>query len=483
MKKISFIIVVLIVMMASISCKKELDLTPHKIYYDNFYQTEDDALSAVNAVYDQLGNVNQYSNYLWLIQDIGSDDCNARVTINDPNLQEFNTYNIKPTNTYMAGLWQGSYLGISRANVVLEKVPAIKMDTAVKERIIGEAKFLRGLFYFNLVRLFGEVPLITVPVTPNLGDEEVYLSKSPVTAIYAQIIADLSQAAEKLPSRYTNSNDKGRATSGAAWGMLSKVYLTTKDWDNAALAATKVIDSKVYSLHADYISNFKEVNKNGKESVFEVQFYKKIVTESSQMVISGLPSIPGLFSAGTETMLPTTDLLNSFEAGDHRKDVTFFDHYWYYTFEPHIWKYWDQDAYKPAATSQSGADFFVMRYSEILLIYAEALNESKGGPTAEAYTSINLVRARARNGKTGILPDIEGLDQAAFRTAVLNERRHEFVSEGQRWYDLVRTGNLVEYVKRAKGGNSNPTEFNNLFPIPQRELDNNKNLTQNEGYN
>jgi len=482
MKNISYIIVVLIVMMSVISCKKELDLAPHKIYYDNFYQTEADALSAVNAVYDELGSVNQYSNYLWLIQDIGSDDCNARTTINDPNLQEFNTYNIKPTNNYLAGIWQGSYLGISRANVVIEKVPTIKMDSAMRERVIGEVKFLRGLFYFNLVRLFGEVPLITVPVTPNLGNEEVYLSKSPVTEIYTQIIKDLNQAAEKLPARYSNSNDKGRATKGAALGLLSKVYLTTKDWENAQLTAANVIGLTEYSLHADYISNFKEVNKNGKESVFEVQFYKKLVSESSQMVISGLPSIPGLFSAGTETMLPTEDLINSFEPGDHRMDVTFFDHYWYYTFAPHIWKYWDQVAYTPAATSQSGADFFVIRYSDILLIYAEALNEANGGPTTEAYTAINQVRARARNGNTTVLPDLAGLDQDAFRTAVLNERRHEFVNEGQRWYDLVRTGKLVEYVKRAKGDNSNPTAVNYLFPIPQRELDNNKKLTQNQGY-
>ena len=397
MKNISFIIVVLLVMMASISCKKELDIVPHKIYYDNFYQTEDDAIAAVNAVYDMLGSVNQYSNYLWLIQDIGSDDCNARATINDPNLQEFNSYNIRPTNSFVSGIWQGTYLGISRANVVIEKVPAIKMETVTKERIIAEAKFLRALFYFNLVRIYGEVPLITVPVTPNLGDEEIYLSKSSVSAIYNQIIADLSQAAEKLPAKYSSTNDLGRATSGAALGLLSKVYLTNKDWENAQLTAAKVIDSKIYGLNADYASNFKEANKT-------------------------------------------------------------------------------------AATSASGADFFVMRYSEILLIYAEALNEAKGGPTADAYTAINLVRARARNGKTGILPDLDGLDQVTFRSAVLSERRHEFVNEGQRWYDLVRTGNLVEFVKRAKGDNTNPTAFSYLFPIPQRELDNNKNLKQNDGY-
>jgi hypothetical protein len=200
------------------------------------------------------------------------------------------------------------------------------------------------------------------------------------------------------------------------------------------------------------------------------------------MVISGLPSLPGVFSAGVELMLPTDDLLNSFEEGDHRKEATFFDNFWGYSFSPHIWKYWDQVAYKPQNTSASGADFFVMRYAEILLIYAEALNEFKEGPSIEAYEAINTVRARARNGVEGVLPDLTGLDRAGFHLAVLNERRHEFVNEGQRWYDLVRTGNLVEYVKRAKGDKANPSEYNTVFPIPQRERDLNPNLTQNLGY-
>ena len=481
MKSIPSIISLVIILSAS-SCTKELEQTPHLIYYDNYYQTQDDAITAVNAVYDVLGSVNQYSSYLWLIQDIGSDDCNARATLNDPNLHEFNSYAIQTTNNYLARIWQGSYLGISRANVVLEKVPPIQMDTAVKERILGEARFLRGLNYFNLVRLFGDVPLVLAPVSSDLNPEEIYPFRAPVNDVYSQIIEDLKLAAEKLPAKYTNSNDKGRATKGAALGILSKVYLTTKDWTKAAATAAKVIESNEYGLYADYAANFKEANKNGKESVFEVQFYKKVTTENSQMVISGLPSIPGLFNAGVEIMLPTEDLINSFDSNDYRKSATFFSEYWSYTFEPHIWKYWDQVAYKPAATSASGADFMVMRYSEVLLIYAEALNEANVGPTTEAYDAINLIRARARNGNTAALPDIAGLGQEDFRTAVLNERRHEFVNEGQRWYDLVRTGTLIESVKRAKGGAANPTADNYIFPIPQRERDINKNLTQNPGY-
>ena len=122
-----------------------------------------------------------------------------------------------------------------------------------------------------------------------------------------------------------------------------------------------------------------------------------------------------------------------------------------------------------------------MRYSEILLIYAEALNEINNGPTQEAYDAINRVRARARHGDNGILPDLSGLSQTEFHEAVLKEKRCETVNEGQRWFDLTRTGNLVEYVKRAKGDKANPTEFNNVFPIPQREMDLNSKLVQNPG--
>jgi len=475
-------ITLLILMLSLVSCRKELELEPHQIYYDNYYQTSEDALTAINAVYDVLGSVSQYSSYLWLIQDIASDDCHARPTLNDPNLHEFNTFALKSTNNYLARIWQASYLGISRANVVLEKVPSIRMDSALQQRILGEARFLRGLYYFNLVRLFGDVPLVTVPVSSNLSNDEIYPSRATIGSVYQQIKDDLTHAASALPVKHTNPADKGRSARGAALGLLSKVHLTTGEWQEAYLVAQQIIESNIYSLHADFTANFKEANKNGKESVFEVQFYKNANSENSQMVISGLPSLPGVFSAGVEIMLPTDDLLDSFEEGDHRMESTFFSEYWGYTFGPHIWKFWDQDAYKPSATSQSGANFMVMRYSEVLLIYAEALNEAFGGPTTEAYWAINKVRERARNGVEGVLPDLSGMDQAAFRNAILQERRHEFVSEGHRWYDLVRTGNLIGYVKRAKGETANPSGFNVVFPIPQRERDLNRNLTQNPGY-
>jgi starch-binding outer membrane protein, SusD/RagB family len=463
------------------ACKKQLDLEPHKIYYDNFYQSKEDALNAVNAVYDVLCHTNAYSSSLWLIQDVASDDCNVRSTINDPYLKEFQFYTLGATNGYLSGIWQEAYLGISRANIVLDRVPLINMDTTLQKRILGEARFLRGLFYFNLVRLFGDVPLVLKPTSANLTPEEINPYRAPKDQVYAQIIDDLTQASNDLPDAYTQPADKGRATRGAALGILSKVYLTQQDWGNARNAAFTVIESGNYGLWPDYTDNFKESKVNGIESVFEVQFYSKVPAENSQMVISGLPVLPSVFPAGVGIMVPTTNLLESFDSGDYRVEATFFDHYWNYNFDPHIWKFWDQDAYEPDETGQSGANFTLMRYAEVLLIFAEAENELYG-PTTLAYNAINEVRERARNGDPNVLPDLSGLTQDDFRDAVLEERRHELVSEGHRWYDLVRTRHLIEYVKNAKPGQANPDQHNLLFPIPQHERDVNPNLTQNTGY-
>ncbi len=481
MKKIFTITAVLSLIMV-LSCQKQLELEPHRIYYDNYYQTQEDAVGAINAVYSLLTYVNQYNSYLWLVQDISSDDCISRTTLNDPNIHQFNTYDIESTNTYLSGIWQGSYLGISRANIVLQKVPEIEMDSALKVQIIGEAEFLRGLFYFNLVRLFGDVPLTLLPLSDDLTDEEVNMSRTSKDMVYDQIIKDLTDASQKCPLVYFQGVDKGRATKGAALSLLANVHLTIGNWEEASAAANEVMELGVYGLYPDYSSNFKDIKRNGMESVFAAQFYSGIPSQQNQIVISGLPTIPGVFPAGVEIMLPTEDLLNSFEEGDYRHEVTFFDQYWYDTFDPHIWKHWDQDTYEPDKTSQCGSNFAIIRYSEVLLIYAEAQNELSG-PTPAAYDAINEVRARARNGSEDILPDLSGLSKDDFREAVLKERRVEFVNEGKRWYDLVRTNNLIEYVVRAKGSTANPQSYNYVFPIPQREMDINKNLVQNNGYN
>ena len=462
-------------------CEKSLEFeVKDKITLENFFETSDDAVASVNAIYDALGDVDLYNSSLWLIQDLASDDCDALPTWNDPNAHQFDRFTLQTNNNYTTNIWRASYQLISRANLSIERIPDIAMDESLQERLLGEAKFLRGLNYFNLVRLFGDVPLV---VNTESDIDDYLVPRTDQTQVYDQIITDLQEASEVLPRSYSGSS-LGRATRGAALGILARVYLTLQEWDLAAEKAQEVMDLNVYGLWDDFTDNFKEGNKNGKESVFAVQFYSGLVSENSRIVISGLPSIYA-FPAGVGIILPTEDLLSSFEPGDYRYEATFFEEYNYFgnnTFDPHIWKHWDQETYPPDQTGQSGANFPVMRYSEVLLIYAEALNEMNQGPPPEAYDAVNRVRQRARNGVEGVLPDLSGLSYEAFRDAVLKEKRCETVNEGHRWFDLVRTGNLEAFVKRAKGDKANPQPFNYVFPIPQREMDLNQQLVQNDQY-
>lgn len=462
-------------------CEESLDFeVKDKLTLQKSFETESDARASVNAVYDALGDLDLYKSSFWLIQDIASDDCDALSTWNNPNAHQFDRYTLETNNNYLAGIWRASYQVITRANLSIAYIPGINMDANLKARVLGEARFLRALSYFNLVRLFGDVPLVLEPET-DIDNYRVPRMES--TIVYDTIISDLEAAIGSLPKSYAGAN-LGRATKGAALGQLAKVYLTLEEWDLAASATKEIMELGVYGLWDDYKDNFREANKNGKESLFEVQFYSDDQPENSQIVISGLPNIYA-FPAGVGIILPTEDLLQTFEEGDHRYEVTFFNEFNYFgnnTFDPHIHKYWDRDVYEASETGQSGANFPVMRYAEVLLIRAEALNEANQGPTTEAYTAVNDVRNRARNGNDTILPLLSGLSYEEFREAVWKEKRCETVNEGQRWFDLVRTGRLIENVNRAKGDKANPQQFNFLFPIPQRERDLNENLTQNEQY-
>lgn len=476
-----YIILTTALLIALSSCEESLEFeVKNKLTLENYFQSEEDAIASINAVYDALGDVDLYRSTFWLIQDIASDDCDALSTWNDPNAQQFHAYNLQSTNNYLSGVWRASYQVIARANLSISRIPDVAMDETMQARLLGEAKFLRALSYFNLVRMFGDVPLV---LEPESDIDKYLVPRSSADSVYNQIISDLEDAITGLPLLFSGAN-KGRATKGAAMGQLAKVYLTLENYDMAAQYAEDIRNLHIYSLWADFKDNFREANKNGKESLFEVQFYTGEQQENTQIVISGLPSIYA-FPAGVGIILPTDDLLDSYEPGDYRYDVTFFDEYSYFgnnTFDPHIRKHWDQDAYGPEETGQSGANFPHMRFAEVLLIQAEALNEANNGPTTAAYTAVNMVRERARNSAEGVLPDLENLSYEEFREAVWKEKRLETVNEGQRWFDLVRTGRLVDRVKAAKGEKANPQQHNYLFPIPQRERDLNDKLSQNDQY-
>lgn len=483
-------LMLLAVLTVQLSCSDSLVEEPKSaITVTNFYQTPTDALLAVNATYDHLGSGTNnsdfggvYFNSYYTIASLVSDEGKAGPR-NDPNTVQLEKFRHDPSNTFVRDVWEDCYKTINLANLAIANIPGIEMDEQLKSRYLGEVHFLRGLMYFELVRMFGELPLLTEPTIDLSG---IDIARSPVSEVYDVIISDFNIAAESLPFAYTGA-DIGRATQGAARGYLARVYLTLENWQLAVQYAKEVIDFNIYRLMDDYADVFKIANNNGPEVVFAAQFTlnNDAIWETSQFNVRVLPLALNRNSLSWE--IPTLDVYNDFDQRDRRFEVTFQTTFveadgTVRNFEPHIFKYWDQEA-EPNASS-GGNDFFNMRYSDILLMYAEALNELNG-PTPEAYDAVNAVRRRARfadGEERDVLPDLEGLNQSQFREAVWRERRHEFVWEGHRWFDLVRQNRLKEATEAAKGDVQVELPKHNLFPIPQRERNINPNLTQNPGY-
>ncbi len=485
---ISLLIIFLILI--SLHCEKALEENPRSLLTNKvFYQTANDALLAVNAAYDHLGSGTSnrdfggvYFNNFWAIQALASDDGKAGHP--EPNTVQLSEFRHDASNLMVQDVWEDLYKTINVANLAIKYIPDIPMDDGLKSRFLGEVHFIRGAMYFDLVRMFGNVPLL---ITPTEDLTILTVSQSPSEEIYTQIIDDLKIAEASLPVRYTGA-DIGRATTGAASGYLARVYLTRQEWSQAIEHAEKVMALGVYRLLPDYADVFKIANNNGEEIVFSTNFTlnNDAIWETSQFNVRALPLALNRNSNSWE--IPTLDVYNAFDNLDRRKEVTFATTFTerdgtVLEFEPHVFKYWDQSA-EPNASS-GGNDFFNLRYSEILLMYAEAANEVAGGPTAEAYEAVNRVRRRARfaNGEErSVLPDLSGLSQAEFRERVWLERRREFVWEGHRWFDLKRQGRLKNRVEAAKPGITVDENKYILFGIPQRERDINPNLSQNPGY-
>lgn len=472
------------------SCTRFLEENPRSnVTVANYYQTESDAISAVNSIYGYLNSISTgstagvYHSTFWVAAGLSSDEMQNN-QLASPHFDQLATFTHTPQNSGLEEIWAMHFKTITIANIAIERIPQISMNVALRARLVGEAKFLRALMYFNLVRMFGEVPLIL--------EENAPLLPAPATedAIYAQIVTDLTDAEADLPLSYQIGSGRGRATRGAAAAILSKVYLTREDWTNAAAAAKRVIDSNQYELWQDFADVFKHSSRNGKEAIFSVGFGDAggaiIFWEAGQFNVRLLPnqlSDEGVINA-QGWQIPTEHLYDAYDVDDRRREVTFITEIngpsGTYNIRPFIQKYWDRVA-EPTG-NESSNDFPVIRYADVLLIYAEANNELGNADLAHDY--INMVRERARfNGTTYLntVPDYENLSQQQMREAIIEERRMEFVAEGQRWFDLARTGMLETKVPLAKPG-INPTETHYLFPIPQREIDLNPALTQNPGY-
>lgn len=368
-------------------------------------------------------------------------------------------------------MWTQWYKAIGRATLAIEYINAYEGSNDVpKERLIGEVKFLRALNYFWLVRSFGDVPIQSVDL----------IDRAPVAEVYAYIEQDLMDAIAALPLKGEYASpDLGRATKGAAQGLLAKVYLYQEKWQEAADMANTVISSEQYALETDYATIWRESTENGPESLFEVQARGEIPAHGVQQY-STTQGARGPEGWGWGFNTPSEDLLNAFNTnGDSiRRDATII-----FAGEtlfngrqvsPNASNpRYNEKAFSAANEGQSDTDknIRVLRYAEILLIYAEALNEL--GQTAAALDPLNEVRARVN------LDDITTTDQTALRNAIYLERRLELAMEHDRWFDLIRTGQ-ASAVMTALGLPFQ--ERNQLYPIPTGQLIQTPEMIQNPGW-
>lgn len=484
----AFYFIIIFFTLAAAGCAK-LDGVPEGTYTTgNFYRTEADAISAVNAVYSGLTSSYLYNQFMEVIQSQGTDDCEWGFGRNTSNTDKtaLDKFTFDPGTNLFYQFWSTSYQVINRANAAVEGIgamTAIKDDK--KKRLQAEARFVRGLMYFNLVRLFGGVPLQLAP-TASLNNLAV--KRAAAEEVYAQVIADFQYGAENLPPAYDAAN-AGRATSGAAMAMLVKTYLTQKDYTKAVEEARKVMAPGRYSLWPSYQDVFLIANENKNESIFEVQFLSGSGNIPSSYAGFYRPSFdkrPGFGGNGDNPV--TKNHYDAYPEGDLRKDVNVIKYP--YTGDPkapatiknpyYVAKFKD-----PAAlnVNDGGNNYYIVRYADVLLMFAEALYLSSPGST-EALEAFNQVRRRAHGLPLNAPSAIDlagGLGVAAFQDSVLKERRLEFAFEGQRRFDLLRTGKLKQAVN-AQDPAIIVRDSDTLFPIPSQEMDTNPLLKQNPGY-
>jgi hypothetical protein len=394
--------------------------------------------------------------------------------------------------------WQQHYYGINRANIAVDGVSrtaaSVFVTAGLQARLIGEAKFIRALLYFNLVRLFGPVPLILHNPT-GVDISSMAVARSPRDSVYAQIVGDLQDAIASLPASYPAA-DVGRVTSGAAHALLAKVYVTRRDWGLAQTELLKVLTAGTfagatgnygYGLFANYKDAFGKATKNGVEHVFSVE-YQSLggETGATQYLSQSFTS----FNTGTYPIdIPSDSSVSKlFASTDTRKAVTFYTSQvnaatgqtvvFNNPYTPYFNKFVDYSITPLNNQTTSGINYPVIRYAEVLLLYAEVLNELGGGPGADAYTAINGVRSRAN------VPALTaGLGVADFRDSLFVERRKEFIQEGQRWFDLVRRGGAYYLAaQHAIAQHAAATLTDTLYPIPITEIQLDPLLTQNPGW-
>lgn len=395
-----------------------LDKSPKgELTSGNFFQTQDQAIQATNATYSQLRNFSVHV-FAWLgMTEIASDDATKGSTPSDASfLLELDQKTFGPSNNAFSGSWGGYYTGVYRANVALQNIPSIDMESGLKDRLIGENKFLRAYYYFFLVRAYGGVPKITAPLQPD----EFQQQRAPRDSIYALIERDLNDAANKLPPKSSYSPDQmGRATTGAAEGLLAKVHLFQGEYGQALEHAENVISSNEYGLLSDYFSIFRESGEYSSGSVFEIGAVSLETGGEGSSQYAQVQGVRGSANNGWGFNQPSSDLEESYEPGDPRNQATIL-HPWetlpdgsgvIAEVNPNIPNQRYNEKVQPSVESPGGSgnntvNIRRLRYADVLLIAAEAAYQENEPGTAQDY--LNMVRERAREGRSvtlGLQPE------------------------------------------------------------------------------
>lgn len=469
------------------SCSDFLEQNPQTDLSENdFYKTADDILSAVNGVYSSLQEGDIYGNW-YVFGEIPSDNTRNQLSGSVTTQNEFDQFYIDTQNSMIANFWKAAYKVINRTNTVLGRIDRIEINTELANRYKLECKFIRALMYFNLVRVYGDVPLILKEISIS---ESYDILREPKENVYNQIIADLKEA-QDLPVSYSTAED-GRATQGAAKALLANVYMTLHKYAEAETILAEIINSGQYSLLENtpgslnidgYKNVFSPVNHNSKEGIFEIQFLKGGYGEGSNYANNFAPENSGtnvVAVGGTGgNNIPEMDIYNAYEEGDLRRDFSMSLGYYdnrknnEWVESRYVCKFMDV----PYQNNDASNNYPVIRYADVILMYAEALNQN--GKTAEACKYLNMTRRRGFGYQTTETSpvDLQTTDKAQFALMVEQERRVELAFENHRWFDLIRTGRAVE-VMRSKGFSLNETNL--ICPIPQKQIDVNPKLTQND---
>lgn len=523
------------------SCQDYLDEVPKSFAApENFYKTKEDAISAVTSAYNALQN----GNYAGSTVQYFTTDVQRTASWNTQG--GLGSYSMDGDNASIFAMWQAYYKGINEINAALTHIPGIKMDEELKNQLLAEAKFIRSLFYFHAVRIWGDIPM-PLTETASLENKDTQIKETPADKVYDQIMTDVQFAIDHLKEK--GEVAKGRATVGAAKTFMSKIHLTLGSiqkrdglgdgkvhFQKAAILAKEVIDSDQYSLVSYYPDVFMPYNKNHDEMIFDVAFISGGVDDQFRNDLGNNMGFqgPNHFGGAWDNVESTQYYHTMFENSDTVRGQWNSTHFRItgrnklLTTVPEMngfpWKIVKFRKF-PVRTANYEHIFYqwdghwpIFRYAEVLMIYAEALLEVNNQPTEEFFWAINQLRERARNVNIGevwedilprvltydenILPDLTETDLPDYQSAfnyIMDERAREFGGEFKRWFDLVRWGKLVERINflgthvpavRTRPEDNwvnlvvpNIREFHRLMPKPNPEIRANPNIKQNPGYN